>query len=341
MKMEDLIKPAVDAVNKGKINFYPKHWSKTYNHWLMNIKDWCISRQLYWGHQIPVWYHKKDKSIIHVSVNGPIDRENWVQETDVLDTWASSWIWPMGVHKWPDQDKGLNKFYPTNTLVTGPDIIFFWVARMIISGYEFMGEYPFKNVYFTSILRDDTGQKLSKSLGNSPDPFDLFDEYGTDAVRFGVMLMAPQGLDVLFSKERLEIGRNFMNKIWNASRFIQMNISGKANIKFEIDYEKLELPERWILSRLTKMVEDYNNHLDRFRFNEAAKSLYDFTWNDFCDWYIEISKIRFSSGDDNDVNIARSVALECLRSILIYFIHFHLLFLKSFGLFLKKRIPAI
>ncbi|MEC7619094.1 MAG: valine--tRNA ligase [Bacteroidota bacterium] len=317
MKMDHLVKPAIDAVNKGKINFYPKHWSKTYNHWLLNIKDWCISRQLYWGHQIPVWYHKEDKSRIHVSVNGPSDSENWVQDSDVLDTWASSWIWPIGVHKWPDQDKGLDKFYPTSTLVTGPDIIFFWVARMIISGYEFMDEYPFKNVYFTSILRDDTGQKLSKSLGNSPDPFDLFDEYGTDAVRFGVMLMAPQGLDVLFSKERLEIGRNFMNKIWNASRFIQMNIPSKANLKFEIDYEKLELPERWILSRLTKMVEDFNDHLDRFRFNEAAKSLYDFTWNDFCDWYIEISKIRFSSGNDNDVNIARSVVLECLRSILI------------------------
>ena len=317
MKMEDLVKPAMEAVNKGKINFYPKHWSKTYNHWLLNIKDWCISRQLYWGHQIPVWYHKEDKSRIHVSVIGPSDSENWVQDTDVLDTWASSWIWPMGVHKWPLQDKGLNKFYPTNTLVTGPDILFFWVARMIISGYEFMDENPFKNVYFTSILRDETGQKLSKSLGNSPDPLDLFDEYGTDAVRFGVMLMAPQGLDVLFSKERLEIGRNFMNKIWNASRFIQMNFPDKANLKFELDYEKLELPERWILSRLTKMVEDYNDHLDRFRFNEAAKSLYDFTWNDFCDWYIEISKIRFSSGNANDVNLARSVALECLRSILI------------------------
>jgi len=317
MKMDELIKPAMDAVDKEKINFHPKHWSKTYNHWLLNIKDWCISRQLLWGHQIPVWYHKDDKTKIHVSVNGPSDRENWVRDTDVLDTWASSWIWPMGVHSWPEEGEALKKFYPTNTLVTGPDIIFFWVARMIMSGYEFMGELPFKDVYFTSILRDNTGQKLSKSLGNSPDPFDLFDEYGTDAVRFGVMLMAPQGLDVLFSKERLEIGRNFMNKIWNACRFLQMNIPDKRILDFEIDYKKIDLPEQWVLSRLEKMVRDYNDHLDSFRFNEAAKSLYDFTWNDFCDWYIEIAKIRFYSSNNQEADIARSVALECVRSVLI------------------------
>ncbi|MDC3166423.1 class I tRNA ligase family protein, partial [Candidatus Marinimicrobia bacterium] len=203
------------------------------------------------------------------------------------------------------------------TLVTGPDIIFFWVARMIMSGYEFMGEFPFKDVYFTSILRDNTGQKLSKSLGNSPDPFDLFDEYGTDAVRFGVMLMAPQGLDVLFSKERLEIGRNFMNKMWNACRFLQINIPDKGALDLEIDYKKTDLPEQWILSRLEKMVRDFNNHLDRFRFNEAAKSLYDFTWNDFCDWYIEIAKIRFYGGNNEEADITRSVALECVRSVLI------------------------
>ncbi|MFL3006188.1 MAG: valine--tRNA ligase [Candidatus Neomarinimicrobiota bacterium] len=317
MKMDELTKPAMDAVKKEKINFHPKHWSKTYNHWLSNIKDWCISRQLLWGHQIPVWYHKDDKTKIHVSINGPIDSENWVRDTDVLDTWASSWIWPIGVHKWPEEDEGLKKFYPTNTLVTGPDIIFFWVARMIMSGYEFRGELPFKDVYFTSILRDDTGQKLSKSLGNSPDPFDLFDEYGTDAVRFGVMLMAPQGLDVLFSKERLEIGRNFMNKIWNACRFLQINISEKGIPDIDIDYKKIDLPEQWILSRLEKMVRDYNDHLDRFRFNEAAKSLYDFTWNDFCDWYIEIAKIRFYNSNNEEADIARLVALECLRSVLI------------------------
>tara|TARA_B100000073_G_scaffold76477_1_gene57755 strand:+ start:264 stop:2891 length:2628 start_codon:yes stop_codon:yes gene_type:complete len=315
MKMQDLIKPAMDAVNNQEIKFHPQHWSKTYNHWMSNIKDWCISRQLWWGHQIPVWYHKNDKTKIHVSIEGPADSENWMQDPDVLDTWASSWLWPMGVHSWPDNDENLKKFYPTDTLVTGPDIIFFWVARMIISGYEFMGDLPFKDVYFTSILRDSTGQKLSKSLGNSPDPFDLFDEYGTDAVRFGVMLMAPQGLDVLFSKERLEIGRNFINKLWNACRFLKMNMP-KRNVA-DANYDDMELPEKWILSRLSKMINDYNTHLERFHFNESAKSLYDFVWNDFCDWYVEIAKTRFYSEGEKKANVTRFVAVKCIRSVLI------------------------
>ncbi len=315
MKMQKLVKPAMDAVNNQEIRFHPQHWTKTYNHWMSNIKDWCISRQLWWGHQLPVWYHKDDKTKIHVSVEGPTDNKNWVRDPDVLDTWASSWLWPMGVHSWPSDDENLKKFYPTDTLVTGPDIIFFWVARMIISGYEFMGNLPFKDVYFTSILRDSTGEKLSKSLGNSPDPFDLFDEYGTDAVRFGVMLMAPQGLDVLFSKERLEIGRNFINKLWNACRFLQMNIP-KQNIP-DANYDDMELPEKWILSRLSKMINDYNDHLDRFHFNESAKSLYDFVWNDFCDWYVEIAKTRFYGKDENKSNVTRFVAIKCIRSVLI------------------------
>ena len=315
MKMQELVKPAMDAVNNQEIRFHPQHWTKTYNHWMSNIKDWCISRQLWWGHQLPVWYHKDDKTKIHVSLEGPTDNKNWVRDPDVLDTWASSWLWPMGVHSWPGNDENLKKFYPTDTLVTGPDIIFFWVARMIISGYEFMGDLPFKDVYFTSILRDSKGEKLSKSLGNSPDPFDLFDEYGTDAVRFGVMLMAPQGLDVLFSKERLEIGRNFINKLWNACRFMQMNMP-KQNIP-DASYDDMELPEKWILSRLSKMINNYNDHLDRFHFNESAKLLYDFVWNDFCDWYVEIAKTRFYSKDENRSNVTRFVAIKCIRSVLI------------------------
>ena len=316
MKMSDLAKPALDAVNNGEIKFHPDHWKKTYNHWMENIKDWCISRQLWWGHQIPVWIHKEDSTQIHVSVDGPNDPENWDRDPDVLDTWASSWLWPMGVHSWPEGGNDLNKFYPTDVVVTGPDIIFFWVARMIMTGYEFMDDLPFKDVYFTSILRDETGRKLSKSLGNSPDPFDLFDEYGTDAVRFGIMLMAPQGLDVLFSKDRLEIGRNFMNKLWNACRFIQMNIPENWNNELDIDSAELDLSDKWILSRLSKTIDDYNRQLDRFHFNEAAKVLYEFTWNDFCDWYVEIAKTRFYGNDEGKADIARTVSLKCIRTVL-------------------------
>ena len=316
MKMSDLAKPALDAVNNGEIKFHPDHWKKTYNHWMENIKDWCISRQLWWGHQIPVWIHKEDSTQIHVSVDGPNDPENWDRDPDVLDTWASSWLWPMGVHSWPEGGNDLNKFYPTDVVVTGPDIIFFWVARMIMTGYEFMDDLPFKDVYFTSILRDETGRKLSKSLGNSPDPFDLFDEYGTDAVRFGIMLMAPQGLDVLFSKDRLEIGRNFMNKLWNACRFIQMNIPENWNNELDIDSAELDLSDKWILSRLSKTIDDYNRQLDRFHFNEAAKVLYEFTWNDFCDWYVEIAKTRFYGNDEGKADITRTVSLKCIRTVL-------------------------
>ena len=317
MKMDQLVKPAIDSVKSGQVKFHPDHWTKTYFHWMENIKDWCISRQLWWGHQIPVWYHNNDQSKIHVSIDGPDDPDNWTRDPDVLDTWASSWLWPMAVNSWPTNNKALTKFYPTDTLVTGPDIIFFWVARMIITGHEFMDNIPFKDVYFTSILRDETGQKLSKSLGNSPDPIDLFNEYGTDAVRFGIMLMAPQGLDVLFSKDRLEIGRNFMNKLWNGCRFVQMNIPDNWSNDVDLKSINLDLPERWIISRLTKTIVEYNRQLDRFHFNEAAKILYDFTWSDFCDWYVEIAKIRFYSDDENYADISRSVALKCIRTILM------------------------
>ncbi len=315
MKMDELAKPALQAVSDGKIKFHPQHWVKTYNHWMGNIKDWCISRQLWWGHQIPVWYHKNDTEKLHVSVDGPNDPENWIQEKDVLDTWSSSWLWPIAVHDWPEDSDELNYFYPTDVLVTGPDIIFFWVARMIIAGYEFMDDLPFKDVYFTSILRDETGRKFSKSLGNSPDPFDLFDEYGTDAVRFGIMLMAPQGLDVLFSSTRLEVGRNFMNKLWNASRFVLMNLEEGRIPDIDLKKEKLDLPERWILSKLQKSMTAYNRQLDRFHFNEAAKVLYDFTWNNFCDWYIEIAKTRFYGNDAHAADVSRAVAVHVLRIV--------------------------
>ena len=316
MKMGELVKPALQAVADGKIKFHPEYWVKTYKHWMENIKDWCISRQLWWGHQIPVWYHKEDPQKMHVSIDEPDDPKNWYREPDVLDTWASSWLWPLAVHDWPEESADLDYFYPTDVLVTGPDIIFFWVARMIIAGYEFKSDLPFKDVYFTSILRDETGRKFSKSLGNSPDPFELFNEYGTDAVRFGTMLMSPQGLDVLFSSNRLEVGRNFMNKLWNASRFVLMNMKDGQTLDINFEKEKLDLPEQWILSKTQKSIQAYNRQLERFHFNEAAKVLYDFTWNDFCDWYIEISKIHLREKDSQKGDVVRGVIVHVLKTIL-------------------------
>ena len=319
LKMKELAKPATEVVKSGEIKFYPNHWVKTYDHWMDNIQDWCISRQLYWGHRIPVWYKKgsdhSKKENWYVSISPPEDIENWEQDEDVLDTWFSSWLWPFGVHGWPDNEKLIKQYYPTDILVTGPDIIFFWVARMIISGIEFLDEIPFKDVYFTSILRDSTGRKLSKSLGNSPDPIELFEKYGTDATRFSIMLMSPQGSDVYFSENSLEIGRNFMNKIWNASRFIMINHDN--NFSEIIDQDSLDNYDKWILSKLDTTLEKVNMHYNNYQFNEAIKVIYDFTWNEFCNWYIEIAKIKFNSSDQSEKNNAFLVARDILKKVLL------------------------
>ena len=313
LKMDKLAKPALKAVKNKDVNFHPKRWEKIYNHWLENIQDWCISRQLWWGHRIPVWY-KEDK--IYCGTTAP-DEDGWIQEEDVLDTWFSSWIWPMATLGWPNDSEDLKHFYPSQDLVTGPDIIFFWVARMIMSGLYFKNEIPFSNVYFTSIIRDDKGRKMSKSLGNSPDALELFDKYGVDAVRVSILMMAPQGLDIHFKEDRLEQGRNFMNKLWNCSRFIMMNVEDFEFLKIEtINQDKLDQTDKWILSKLNIVIEDVEKSIKNYKMNDAIKLIYNFVWADFCDWYIEFSKSRIYSQSKEDKKVVLSISTYILKNIL-------------------------
>ncbi len=322
------VEEATAAVRDGHIKFYPERWSKVYLHWLGNLQDWCISRQLWWGHRIPVWYRKglvvekltedelRDPSKLHVSLAGPPDPENWVQEEDVLDTWASSWLWPFATMGWPDEAKmkasGYDTFYPTTTLVTGPDIIFFWVARMIMAGLEFTrpGEplerrIPFKNVYFTGIIRDAKGRKMSKSLGNSPDPLDLIAKYGADGLRFGIISIAPQGQDIRFQEDRIEGGKNFCNKLWNACRFRQMSgpmgdNSTQSAIMARLVPAQFEADDHAILARLLTTTREIDRCFAEFEFSAAVQTLYTFFWNDFCDWYVEVSKSKLQDDSSRD-----------------------------------------
>ncbi len=291
VKMEPLAKAAIEKVKDGSIKFVPSRWEKNYLMWMENIRDWCISRQLWWGHQIPAYYHKKTGEMV-VALENP-DPDNYRQDTDVLDTWFSSGLWPFETMGWPDTDcDDFKKFYPTTTLVTGFDIIFFWVARMITMGLEFTKKPPFSTVYIHGLIRDENGQKMSKSKGNTIDPVEIIEKYGCDAMRFTLTSLCTYGgQDIKLSNERFEYGRNFANKIWNASRFVLMNLT-KSGKDLELDTKNLSIADKWILNELNRVVKEVNENIKNYRIGEVASILYDFFWNYYCDWYVELSKIE-------------------------------------------------
>ena len=302
VKMAPLAKPAMDVVNDGRVKFVPERFSKTYLRWMENVHDWCISRQLWWGHRIPAYYCDDCGEMVvareDVTVCPKCGGKHMHQEEDVLDTWFSSALWPFSTLGWPDKTKELDYFYPTSVLVTGYDIIFFWVARMIFSGMEQMKEEPFKTVYIHGLVRDAQGRKMSKSLGNGIDPLEIIDKYGADALRFTLVTGNSPGNDMRFSTEKVESSRNFANKIWNASRFIQMNLTiDKAELP-----KTLALEDKWILSKFNELVKAVTENIDKYELGLAVQKLYDFIWDNFCDWYIEIVKPRLQNKDNVEAN---------------------------------------
>ena len=318
VKMEPLAKPAVKAVEDGEVKFVPERFDKIYFNWMNNIQDWCISRQLWWGHRIPAWYCD-DCNEITVSRETPhacckCGSTHIHQDEDTLDTWFSSALWPFSTLGWPDNTEELNYFYPTNTLVTGYDIIFFWVARMIFSGLAHMGKVPFDTVFIHGIVRDANGVKMSKSLGNGIDPLEVIDQYGADALRFMLATGNSPGNDMRYSPEKVEASRNFANKIWNAARFILMNLEGHE-IKNELPNE-LTTEDKWIISSFNRVAKEITDNLEKFELGIAAQKIYDFLWDVFCDWYIEIAKIRMNSDDAQTAQNAREVLVWVMTGTL-------------------------
>ncbi len=331
VRMEPLAKPAIDIVKNGKVKFVPDRFDKTYYHWMENIKDWCISRQLWWGHQIPAWYCD-DCGEITVSREDATKcshcgSEHIHQDPDTLDTWFSSALWPFSTLGWPDKTPELAHYFPTNTLVTGYDIIFFWVARMIFSSCEQMNAEPFDTVLIHGLVRDAQGRKMSKSLGNGIDPLEIIEQYGADALRFTLVTGNAPGNDMRFSIEKVEASRNFANKIWNAARFILMNIDDDEPAPHVP--ENLAIEDKWIISKLNTLVKDVNENIDKYELGVAVQKLYDFIWDCFCDWYIEIAKIRLNQGGEEAKNA---------KAVLVYVLSNALKLLHPFMPFLTEEI---
>ncbi|MDN4526225.1 valine--tRNA ligase [Fictibacillus fluitans] len=307
VKMKPLAEKAIELQKtEDKVNFVPERFEKTYLHWIENIRDWCISRQLWWGHRIPAWYHKETGEV-YVGHEEPKDAENWEQDTDVLDTWFSSALWPFSTMGWPDEDSiDFKRFYPTNALVTGYDIIYFWVARMIFQGMEFTGKRPFNDVLIHGLIRDSEGRKMSKSLGNGVDPMDVIEKYGADALRFFLSTGSSPGNDLRFYWEKVESTWNFANKIWNASRFALMNMNGLKEEEIDLTGD-LNLADKWILTRFNETAENVTRLIDTYEFGEVGRLLYNFIWDDLCDWYIEMAKLPLYGEDEAAKQTTRSV----------------------------------
>lgn len=320
VKMQPLAQKALKAWKDGEIVFYPRKWENTYAHWMENIRDWCISRQLWWGHRIPVWYCQSCGETI-VSRTEPdccpkcgSSKEKLNQDPDVLDTWFSSWLWPFSTLGWPEDTEDFKRFFPTSALVTAYDIIFFWVSRMIMASLEFTGKVPFKDIYIHGLVRDKQGRKMSKSLGNGIDPLEIIDIYGSDALKFTLSFMCAQGQDILIDKDSFKLGSRFCNKVWNASRYILGNLEGRTLIPVK-DSDLTEL-DKWIYGCLNKAVKTNREALESYRYNDAASSLMEFFWNEFCDWYVEATKLSFWHGDEHEKNRAISVLLNVLEESL-------------------------
>ena len=312
VKMKPLAEAALANQKKdSKVNFVPERFEKTFTQWMENIEDWCISRQLWWGHQVPAWYHKETGEV-YVGKTAPEDIENWTQDEDVLDTWFSSALWPFSTLGWPNtEDPLFKRYFPTNTLVTGYDIIFFWVSRMIFQSLEFTGQRPFEHVLIHGLIRDEQGRKMSKSLGNGVDPMDVIDQYGADTLRFFLTTNSAPGMDLRYIPEKLEASWNFINKIWNSARFVLMNIDEDLEYK-DLKFNHLNLCDKWILNRLNNVIEEVDANMDKFEFVNVGSELYKFIWDDFCSWYIELTKVHLNS----DNAIEKQASLNTLVYVL-------------------------